>query len=163
MLGAAIILLVYVQAASALLPLPPKIDALKRLGGWDALAAAVAVERQAHPDSFLFSQKHEPTGPVSFYLPDHPPVFLEGHIRPSYYSADAVLALKGRDGIFITRASDDGAHDLGPYFARVTLLHRVDLLWGGKPADAYNLYLAEGYRGGLFVFGTGVDGARDTP
>lgn len=163
LLGAAMTLLVYVQAATALLPLPPGVDALKRLGGWDTLAAAVEVERRAHPGSFLFSQKHEPTGPVSFYLPDHPPVFLQGHIRPSYYSAAEVQALRGRDGIFITRARDDGARDLGPYFSRVSLLRRVVLLWGGQPADAYNLYLAEDYRGGLFVEGTGFDGAKDTP
>ncbi len=33
-LGAAMTLVVYFQAATALLPLPPGIDALKRLGGW---------------------------------------------------------------------------------------------------------------------------------
>ncbi|MDR3436339.1 glycosyltransferase family 39 protein [Telmatospirillum sp.] len=163
LLGAAMTLVVYVQAATALLPLPPGIDALKRLGGWDTLATAVEAERQAHPGSFLFSQKHEPTGPVSFHIPDHPPVFLEGHIRPSYYSAAEVLALKGRDGIFITRTKDDGARDLGPYFTRVTLLRQVVLMWGGQPADTYNLYLAENYRGGLFVIGAGFDGALDTP
>ncbi|WP_158240626.1 ArnT family glycosyltransferase [Telmatospirillum siberiense] len=163
LLGGAIVLVVYFQAATALLPLPPAIDALKRLGGWDTLASAVQTERQAHPGSFLFTQKHEATGPVSFHLPDHPPVFLEGHIRPSYYSAAEVLSLKGRNGIFITRARDDGARDLEGYFTRVTLLRRVELRWGKQPADSYNLYLAEDYRGGLFVFGPGYDGDRDAP
>lgn len=162
-LGAVIVGLVYFQAATALLPLPPRIDALKRLGGWDSLANAVQAERRAHPGSFLFSQKHEPTGPVSFHLPDHPPVFLEGHIRPSYYSAADVLSLKGRDGIFIIRAREDSGHDVDSHFTRVTFLRRVDLQWGGRPADAYNLYLAEDYQGGLFVYGPGYDGDRDAP
>lgn len=163
LLGLAMTLLVYGQAATALLPIPPRIDALKRLGGWDELAAAVEAERQAHPGAFLFSQKHEPTGPVSFHLPDHPPVFLQGPIRPSYYSAAEVEALKGKDGLFITRTRDDGAKDLAPYFAKVELLRQVTLHWGGHPADAYNLYLAEGYRGGLFVKGDGYNGALDGP
>jgi 4-amino-4-deoxy-L-arabinose transferase-like glycosyltransferase len=163
LLGIAMTLLVYFQASTALLPLPPGIDALKRLGGWDSLAFAIDKERHAHPGSFLFTQKHEPTGPVSFHLPDHPPVFLEGHILPSYYSAEEVLALKGHDGIFITRARDDGAGNLLFFFDQVTFLRRVDMLWGRQQADAYNLYLAKGYRGGMFVIGAGVDGKTDAP
>jgi 4-amino-4-deoxy-L-arabinose transferase-like glycosyltransferase len=162
-LGAAMTLLVYFQAATALLPLPPKLDALKRLGGWDTLAAAIQTERQAHPGSFLFAQKHEPTGPVSFHLTDHPPVFLMGSIRPSYYTGAEVMALKGHDGIFIARARDDGVGDIGHYFTRITPLRRVDMLWGGRPADVYNLYLAEGYKGGLFIVGNGLNAATDTP
>jgi hypothetical protein len=162
-LGAAMTLVVYFQAATALLPLSPKIDALKRLGGWDSLADAVQIERQAHPGSFLFAQKHEPTGPLSFHLADHPPVFLIGHIRPSYYSVEEVMALKGHDGIFIARARDDGADGLSRYFKRFTKLRQVDMLWGGRPADVYNLYLAEDYQGGLFVVGGGLHGATDTP
>ncbi|MDR3440230.1 glycosyltransferase family 39 protein [Telmatospirillum sp.] len=162
-LGLLMTAIVYLQASTAWLPIPLRADALKRLGGWEELAGAVDAERQTHAGVFLFTQKHEPTGPVSFHLPDHPPVFLEGHIRPSYYTAADVLALKGRDGLFITRARDDGAVDLGPYFDRVTLLRQVDMHWGGRVADAYNLYLAEGYRGGLFVAGDGYDGDLDRP
>jgi 4-amino-4-deoxy-L-arabinose transferase-like glycosyltransferase len=162
-LGAAMTLIVYFQAATALLPLPPQIDALKRLGGWDTLAGAIQEERLAHPGSFLFAQKHEPTGPVAFHLADHPPVFLIGHIRPSYYSAAEVTALKGHDGIFIARTRDDGVRDIEPYFTRVTPLRHVDMRWGGRPADSYNLYLAEGYKGGLFVVGNGLHAATDTP
>jgi 4-amino-4-deoxy-L-arabinose transferase-like glycosyltransferase len=162
-LGALMTGVVYLQAATAWLPLPVRVDALKRLGGWDRLAQAVDEERQAHPGVFLFTQKHEPTGPVSFHLPDHPPVFLEGPIRPSYYDEEQVLALKGRDGLFITRAKDDGAVDLGPYFETVTLLRQVELPWGSRIADVYNLYLAQSYRGGLFVAGAGYQGRHDDP
>ena len=42
MLGA-----VYVQMATAILPLPPRMDALTRLGGWDMLAQGVDEERHA--------------------------------------------------------------------------------------------------------------------
>jgi len=161
-LGLAMTLLVYFQAVTVALPIPVKIDALKRLGGWDELAAAVHQEQLAHPGTFLFTQKHEPTGVVTFYLPDHQVVFLNGgYIRPPYYTAADVAALRGRDGIFITRDKDDGAADLAQYFAKVTPLRKVRLHWGRQFSDAYNLYLAEGYRGGNFVQGDGQPGAFD--
>jgi 4-amino-4-deoxy-L-arabinose transferase-like glycosyltransferase len=162
-LGTLMALAVFLQAATALLPIPTKIDVLKRLGGWRDLAQAVAAERLAHPGTFLLTPKHEPTGIVSFYLPDHAPVFLQGHIRPSYYTTGEVAALKGHDAIFITRAREDAARDIAPYFSRVTQLRQVVLTWGGHPADAYNLYFAEGYRGGALTMGDGLDGAVDRP
>jgi len=163
-LGLAMTLLLYFQAVTVALPIPVKMDALKRLGGWDELSAAVHQEQLAHPGTFLFTQKHEQTGVVTFYLPDHQVVFLNGgYIRPPYYTAADVAALRGRDGIFITRAKDDGAANLVKYFAKVTPLRQVRLHWGHQPSDAYNLYLAEGYRGGNFVQGDGQPGAFDEP
>ena len=160
-LGLIMSLVVLLQAATALLPIPTKIDALKRLGGWKELADAVEAEREMRPGLFLFTQKHEPTGSLTFYLPDHPVVFLMGAIRPSYYTADQVSTLKGHDGLMISRAREDGATLVRDKFARVTFLRQVVLHWRGKRADAYNLYLAEGYHGGAFVKGDGWNGALD--
>lgn len=157
------VLTVFLQASTAILPIPLKIDALKRLGGWPELARQVQEERLAHPGAFLMTQKHEPTGITSFYLPDHAPVFLQGRIRPSYYTAAEVAALKGHDAIFISRAREDGAAGIRDKFARVTFLRQIVLSWGGSPADAYNLYLAEDYRGGALVMGDGLNGALDLP
>lgn len=162
-LGLAMALLVLLQAATALLPIPIKLDALKRLGGWSELAAAVGAEQRAHPNCFLLAQKHDVTGILSYYLPGHPPVFLQGPLRPSYYSADEVAALKGRDAIFVTRARSDGARDIAGNFDRVTRLRQVDMPWGGRVADVYVLYLAQGYRGGALVQGDGPNGALDRP
>jgi 4-amino-4-deoxy-L-arabinose transferase-like glycosyltransferase len=170
LLGVAMTAAVLFQTATALLPIPVKLDPLKRLGGWDELAAGVEQERRAYPGAFLLAESHIPAGPVSYYLPDHAPVFLEGAMRPSYYTAAEVAALKGHDAIFIARSVVDIGHTLGnaadtvvPYFAKVTFLRRVVLHWGGRPADAYNLYLARDYRGGLLAMGSGFPGARDTP
>ncbi len=168
--GAVMTGLVLFQAATALLPIPIKIDALKRLGGWDELAAAVEQERRLHPCAFLLTETHQPTGVVSFYLPDHAPVFVQGPIRPSYYTAAEVAALRGRDGILITRTKGQPAGSLAPsaagllpYFDRVTPLRTVILHWGGRPADVYSLYLAEHYHGGLLTMGDGFPGALDKP
>jgi 4-amino-4-deoxy-L-arabinose transferase-like glycosyltransferase len=170
LVGAAMAAIVLFQAATALLPIPVKYDTLSRLGGWDELAAGVEQERLAHPNAFLLEQGHTLAGPVSYYLPDHAMVFLEGSVRPSYYTAAEVAALKGRDAIFIARSIvdigdslDAAATNLVPYFSRVRFLRRVVVHWGGRPADAYTLYLAEGYRGGLLVMGDGVRGACDSP
>ena len=161
--GVAVTLLVFLQASTAILPIPVRVDPLKRLGGWRELAAAVDAERTASPGAFLFTEKHQPTGVVSFYLPDHPPVFLQGHIRPSYYTAADVAALKGKNGLFITRSNSNAARDIAKYFADVVFRRRVVLRWGGRPADSYDLYLATDYRGGAFVMGDGLDAARDDP
>jgi 4-amino-4-deoxy-L-arabinose transferase-like glycosyltransferase len=156
------------QATTALLPIPVKFDPLKRLGGWDELAGAIEQERLAYPGAFLLAQGHLLPGPISYYLPDHAPVFLEGPMRPNYYTAAAVAALKGRDAIFITRAVGDRGHALdaaaeliAPFFARVRFLRRVLPRWGGRPADVYALYLGEHYRGGLLVIGDGYPGTCD--
>ncbi|MDO8607320.1 MAG: glycosyltransferase family 39 protein [Phaeospirillum sp.] len=161
-LGLAICLAVYVQATTAILPLPVKLDPLKRLGGWDELALAVQAERDRHPDAFLFVQKHDLCGALTFYLPDHPPVFLQSwRLRPSFHSEAQVAALKGGDGLFITRAKDDGAHLLGRFFREVHLLRSVPISWGGEESGRYNIHLAKGYGGGMFVRGDGLNGRKD--
>jgi hypothetical protein len=153
-----------------LLPIPVKYDALKRLGGWTELASAIERQRLDHPGAFLLAQGHLLPGPISYYLPDHPPVFLEGPMRPNYYGPAAVAALKARNAIFITRAVGDrgpsldaAAELITPFFAHVRLLRRVVLHWGGRPADVYALYFGEGYRGGLLVSGNGDPGTCDAP
>ena len=161
-LGLVICLAVYAQAVTAVLPLPPHLDPLKRLGGWDELALAVQQERERAPGAFLFVQKHDLCGALTFYLPDHPPVFLQSwRLRPSFYSEAQVAALKGGDGLFITRAKDDGAHLLGRFFRDVQLLRSVPLVWGGREVERYNIHLAKGYGGGLFVRGDGFKGEKD--
>lgn len=164
LLGAVMTLAVFLHATSALLPIPVRMDPLRRLSGWDQLAEEVQRERVRHPGAFLFVQKHEIAGVLTFYLPDHPLVFLKSwRIRPSFYTADDVAALRGRDGIYLTRARDDVSVLLAPRFERVSLLRQVTLNWGGQPADRYNIYLAEGYKGGVFVQGDGLMGAMDAP
>lgn len=163
-LGFAMIAVVYLQTATAVLPIPPRIDATKRLGGWTELAQAVETARHEHPDAFLFVQKHEVAGLLSFNLADHPVVFQMGDgMRPSAYPASAVVALKGRNGIFVADERERDTSYLAPYFARLTPIGEVTLHWGDRVADHYRLTYAEGYRGGLFVAGDGYPGAIDRP
>jgi 4-amino-4-deoxy-L-arabinose transferase-like glycosyltransferase len=152
-LGAAMIGLVYLHAATAILPIPTRADSLSRLGGWDRLAAAVQAQRQTHPEAFIFVQKHEVSGLLTYYLPDHPKVFLTGSAGipriPSYDAGD-VARLAGRDGLFVTRASIQGVRDMSRYFDRVELLDSLDRGWGGRVVDRYEIWLGETYRSGTF-------------
>jgi hypothetical protein len=163
-LGLVLTALVYLQTATAILPIEPRIDPTKRLGGWTELAQAVEAARHDHPDAFLFVQKHEVAGLLSFYLPDHPIVFQMGNgMRPPTYPALAVAALKDRNAIFVTGERDMDAHYLAPNFVRLTPIGEVTLHWGGRIADRYRLTYAEGYKGGLFVEGDGYPGTMDKP
>lgn len=161
-LGALVSLLVYFQAATALLPIPIKIDALKRLGGWDELAVAVDGTLLSHPGAFLLAHKHDSTGALSYYVQGHPPVFQRaGHVLPSYYTAEEVLALPGKDALFVTEAKDDGSSIVAQAFDNIELLKTVDLHWGKQVAERYRIYLCRNYKGGLMRVGKGVDGALD--
>ncbi|RAU23094.1 glycosyl transferase [Paramagnetospirillum kuznetsovii] len=152
-LGGVMVVAVYVQMASAILPIPGKADPLGRLGGWDKVAEAVDAQRRLHPDAFVFVQKHELSGILSYYLPDHPKVFLTGSAGipriPSYDARD-VDGLKGRNGLFVSRASHRGVEDAGRFFDRMTLVGSLDRAWGGRVIDHYEIWLGEGYRQGTF-------------
>jgi 4-amino-4-deoxy-L-arabinose transferase-like glycosyltransferase len=161
-LGLLLSIAVCIQAVTQWIPVPARLDPLKRLGGWTALAAKVELLRQGEEGAFLFTAKHEVTGTLSFYLPDHPKVFLlGGEIRPSTYSAADVAALKGKDAIFVTRDKDGDEGTIRPYFEEVVLVSRFPLVWGRQPGDRYAIYVGHVYKGGAFVIGDGWDAKRD--
>jgi len=163
-LGLAMTLVVFFQAATALLPVPTITDPTKRLAGWDTLAAATQQARDAHPGAFLFVAKHEVSGILSFRLADHPDVFIVGGpMRPSFYGAEDVAQLLGHDGILVSNSREGDTHNYDSYFEHLTPLAEVTLLWGGRVADHYRLTLGQGYRGGLFVEGDGYGGIWDKP
>ena len=163
LLGLAMIGLVYFQAATALVPLPTRIDPTKHLGDATDLATAVEQARREHPGAFLLVTKHETAGLLSFYLPDHAVTFeIDSRVRPSFYDAATVAGLKGRDAILVSTARDDVSF-APPHFASVTPLAGVTLHWGGRAAEDYRLAFARDYRGGLIVEGDGYPGATDNP
>jgi len=153
LLGGGLLGLVYLQMSTALLPIPPKLDPIGRLGGWDRLAQAVEAQRAAHPGAFVFVAKHELSGLLAYYLPGHPTVFLTGSGGvpriPSYDRGD-VATLPGRDGLFVVRTGTPAVEDVARSFAHVTRLDSIERSWGGRPIDRYEIWLAESYQPGLF-------------
>jgi 4-amino-4-deoxy-L-arabinose transferase-like glycosyltransferase len=153
LMGAVMVAVVYLQAATAVLPLPLRMDALSRLGGWDDLGTAVAAQVRAHPDAFVFVEKHELTGLLSYYLPDHPTVFLTGSggaPRLPTYDGQDVAGLAGRDGLFVVKSGSKGVENSAEHFADFTLLGSIERRWGGRVADRYEIYLGRDYRSHLF-------------
>ena len=152
LLGAVLVAAIYLQAVTALVPLPPRVDPMKRLGGWPELAQVVAEQRQAHPGVFLFTIKHETMALLGFHIADHPQVFLAAtRVPPSADIRHDLTALPGRDGLFIARADDiEGARIIGRYFAEMTKVRSVDRKWGGKVVESFDIYLGRDYRPGLF-------------
>ncbi len=74
-LGLAMALLVYVQAAFAPLPLPRRQDpTLARLGGWEGFAAAVEAERQRSGASFVAAEEYGLAAQLALRLPTGVPV-----------------------------------------------------------------------------------------
>jgi hypothetical protein len=126
---------------------------MSRLGGWDLLARAVQAEQAKRPDAFIFATKHEVAGLLTYYLPGHPIAFLTGSAGfpriPSYDAGD-VATLAGRDGLFVVKDGRYALEDIRPSFRSLSLLASVERPWGGKVADRYEIWLAEGYISGTF-------------
>jgi len=152
-LGFAMVGVSYLQMATAWLPIPVKMDTLSRLGGWDRLAGLVAEQMEAHPDAFVFVQKHEISGLLTYYIPGHPIAFLAGSAgvpRIPSYDAEDVATLAGRNGLFVTKASFRGVEDAGRNFAGMRMVASLERAWGGRVIDTYEIWLGEGYRPGGF-------------
>jgi 4-amino-4-deoxy-L-arabinose transferase-like glycosyltransferase len=153
-LGAVMVAAVYLQAATAILPLPPKADALSRLGGWGDVAAAVEEQRQQHPGAFVIASKHELVGLLAFLMPGHPLIMLTGNAegpRQLNYGKAEIALLPGRDGLFVVRAGSGYAvEDVGQHFTDLTLVRTVERRWGRRVIDRYEIYFGRDYRPGMF-------------
>lgn len=151
-LGGGLVALAYLHLATGLLPLPARADPLGRLQGWEPLFAAVEAQHRAHPDAFLFVEKHDMAGLLSFHLPDHPVVFLGKvalHNAPWAYGDDMIPSLAGRDAIFVFRDGSGSLEYSARFFESTAPLAAVERVRRGRAPERFVLTLARGYRGGL--------------
>src|ERR1700729_4015028 len=69
-LGFAITAVAYVQAATSLIPLPPRLDPIAmRLAGWEGLAAQVDAARVAAGADFVVADNYALTSELAWWLP----------------------------------------------------------------------------------------------
>ena len=69
-LGFAITVVVYGQAATALITLPPRLDPIAmRLAGWGGLAAQVEAARTAAGAQFVVADSYAVTSELAWWLP----------------------------------------------------------------------------------------------
>ena len=146
-LGACATLLVYAQAALALLPLPAKLDpTLRLLGGWPAFAGSVADAARAEGAAFVAV---EPYGDAAELARLAPPglLVLGADPRWSYFALPtAAGAIDGHTGLLLRAASRTDPPDTADWNAVTPLPDIVRAR--GMVAETYHVYRVIGRAGG---------------
>lgn len=107
-LGFAITLLVYVQAETGLIPVPPKLDPIAlRLAGWDGLARQVA--SAADGAAFIAVDGYGPASELAWWLPAGPPVV--GMDERWTLTALPAAGIAGQRGVLLRDARRTDAPD----------------------------------------------------
>ncbi len=136
-LGAALVALVYVQAAFAPVPLPRRQDpTLARLGGWDALAAEVEAARQAAGARFVATEEYGLAAQLALRLPREVPV-VAADARWALFSLPGPEA--GMAGLLVQSERRGGPPDWPG--AEPATPPRILRARRGIEAERYRLYL----------------------
>ena len=131
-LGFAIAALVYLQAATAVLPLPRGLDpTLIRLGGWDGLARQVA----AVNPTFIAADNY---GLAAILAHDLPGPVIGTEPRWSLFSL-APAAVAGQSGVLIRSQRRAGLPDPAPW-AAIAPIGTITRSRDGVVAESYNLF-----------------------
>jgi len=146
-LGFALTFLVWMQGAAAPLPLPRRLDpTLMRLGGWPALADAVAAAARREGATFIATDNYGQAAELAWNLRDPIPV-LGAEGRWAYFGLpDAAPAIAGRPGLLLrsARRADPPESAGWSTLAPVATLTRGR---GGVTAETYRLYRVVGAPG----------------
>ena len=131
-LGFALGALVYLQAATAVIPLPRRLDpTLIRLGGWDGLAQAVAAQ---HP-GFIAADNY---GVASLLAHDLPGPVVGAEPRWADFTLP-MAGIAGQDGLLVRSRRRAGAPDPGPW-RTLAPAGMVTRSRDGVAAEEYDLF-----------------------
>ncbi len=150
-LGFAITLLVWVQGVAAPLPLPMRWDpTLLRLGGWDALAAAVDAARLRERADFVVAENYGDAAILARALPAEVPV-LAVDARWSFFDLpDARPLIAGHTGLLLRSARREDAPDASDW-SQLTRLGTIARARDGITAEDFFLYRVVGRAGAIPV------------
>jgi 4-amino-4-deoxy-L-arabinose transferase-like glycosyltransferase len=142
LLGLGITAVVYVQAATALLPVPVRLDpSALQLAGWPGLAAQVEAARRQAGASFVAADQYGVASELAYRLPGDAPVV---GIEPRWRMFDLPAAeVTGRGGILVRSARRDALSGVGDWAAR-DLIGVVARARDGQVVEAYRLYRVVG-------------------
>ncbi len=130
--GFAIGALVYIQAATALLPLPRRLDpTLIRLGGWDALARQVG----SQPAGFIAADNY---GLAAILAHDLPGPVVGAEPRWALFALPTA-AVAGRTGLLVRSHRRAGPPDPAPWLS-LTPAGTVTRSRDGAVAEQYDLF-----------------------
>jgi 4-amino-4-deoxy-L-arabinose transferase-like glycosyltransferase len=147
-LGFAMTLLVWLQGVAAPLALPRRFDpTLLRLGGWPALADAVAATARAEGAAFVATDNYGQAALLALLLPPAIPVLGVESRWADFALPDGTRAIDGRTGLLLHSARRGDAPDAADW---ATLAPAGDLLRsrGGVTAEVFRLYRVRGQAGG---------------
>jgi hypothetical protein len=143
-LGLAITFVVWLQGVAAPLPLPRALDpTLMRLGGWDALAAAIASRAESEGAGFVASDNYGQAALLARLVPAGLAV-IGVEPRWAYFDlppGDAAMA--GRTGLLVRSARRADAPDPAPW-SEIKEIGEIARSRGGVAAETYRLYRVTG-------------------
>ncbi|NDD38387.1 MAG: hypothetical protein EB082_08300 [Verrucomicrobia bacterium] len=147
-------------------PLPPKLDPLVRVRGWQAMAETVEAERQKLIASegqpvFLIGAHYGITSLLSFYIreakagvPHAPLVFYQSSTKPEnqYGFWPGYDTRLGHDAIFVQELKKGATPEAPPArlaaeFTRIEDLGARDILYRGQTIHTVRLLLCRKFRG----------------
>lgn len=139
-LGGGMVLLLYLHTAVPVLPLSPLADPIRRGHGWVEVARRVDAARNAagQRKEWIAGNRFQDASQLAFYLAGHPVVFsLNIRSRANQYDLWPGFAQQAQPGDDLILVLDDStessiAHDLEPYFLRLTAGERV-IAGGDRP------------------------------
>jgi hypothetical protein len=109
-LGFAITLLAYVQAATGVIPLPPRLDPIAmRLAGWDGLARQMQAFRQTGGASYVAADGYDVASELAWWMP--PGVRVVGTDARWRLTTLPEAGVAGQTGLLIRDARRAGAPD----------------------------------------------------
>lgn len=110
-LGAVLTLVVYLQAAIGIFPLPARLDpSLRQLAGWPALARAAQTRALAGHDSFLAADAYGLASEMAHAAPGLPVLVSGGRWR--YFALPSALPrFAGQSGLLLRTAHRQGPPD----------------------------------------------------
>jgi len=150
-LGFLITLVVWVQGAAAPLPLPMRWDpTLLRLGGWDALAAAVDAARQQQGAAFVAAENYGDAAILARALPAEVPVVGVDARWSQFDLPDARPLIAGRTGLLLRSARREDAPDASDW-SQITRVGEIARARGGMTAEDFFLYRVVGRAGAVPV------------
>jgi 4-amino-4-deoxy-L-arabinose transferase-like glycosyltransferase len=142
-LGFAITALVYVQAAAAPFPLPPRLTAvLARLSGWPGLAAQIALAQQQAAAAFVATDEYGLASELARELPPDVPVIGVAP-RWRYFDLPPATAIAGHTGLLIRSGRRTDAPDPAAW-ASIEAVGTITRLSGGVATETYKLYRVVG-------------------
>ncbi len=150
-IGIAFTLVAFVQLGLGLLPINAKKDPTSRLKGWSELGGNIERLERDYRAGMLLTDRYAITGELAFYGAGSSGVAqINERIRYVNLPPPDELTLRNAPALLILRAGGD-ATLAASFFEDTRRIATLTREAGFHPRDSYDVYLVNGYRGGLLA------------